>query len=219
MTKGTCSTCDRTMAKGGMTRHLASCGRSEHGPPALVISVADRYAPGDYWLHIEVPTDASLRALDVYLRDLWLECCGHLSMFEVDRRTYAVATDLLGPGPDPFDDLEDESVEVDVGVVLAPGEEARHLYDMGSTTELRVRCLEQRPGHGDGEIRLLARNAQPRIDCSVCGALATTICTECSWDGPADLCDVCAAGHPCDQELYLPMVNSPRVGVCGYVGD
>lgn len=140
-------------------------------------------------------------------------------MFEIDRGTYAVHADLLGAEPDPLDDVEDESMDVGVGVVLGPGEEARHLYDMGSTTELRMRCLAQRAGHGAGGIRLLARNAQPRIDCCTCGAPATTICTECNWDGAARLCDDCAAGHPCDDELYLPVVNSPRFGVCGYSGD
>ena len=27
-----------------------------------------------------------------------------------------------------------------------------------------------------------------------------------------------AVGHECGQEMLLPVVNSPRVGVCGYVG-
>lgn len=167
----------------------------------------------------EVPTSATLRALDGYLRYLWPQCRGHLSAFEIDRRTYAVDADLPAAGPEPFDDVEDESMDVGVSVALGAGEEARHLYDMGSTTVLRVRCLEQRTGQGDRGIRLLARNAQPRIDCSACGAPATTICSECSWDGAGSLCDDCAAGHPCDHELCLPVVNSPRSGVCGYTGD
>jgi hypothetical protein len=32
------------------------------------------------------------------------------------------------------------------------------------------------------------------------------------------LCDECAVGHECGEEMLLPVVNSPRVGVCGYVG-
>ena len=84
MTQGTCTTCQRRMAKAAMTRHVASCGRSERGPAALVMSVTDRGAPGDYWLHLELPASTPLRTLDRFLRDLWLECCGHLSMFEID---------------------------------------------------------------------------------------------------------------------------------------
>jgi hypothetical protein len=60
-------------------------------------------------------------------------------------------------------------MDVGVAVVLPPGAQGRHLYDMGSTTELRVRCAEQRFGHGGGVIALLARNEPPQIECSVCG--------------------------------------------------
>jgi hypothetical protein len=77
-------------------------GRGEQGPQALVIGIDDRYAPGDYWLHLEAPITATLRALDGYLRDLWLECCGHLSIFEIDGRTYAIDDGLPGGAPDPF---------------------------------------------------------------------------------------------------------------------
>jgi hypothetical protein len=215
MTKGTCTACQRAMAKAAMIRHVASCGRSEKGPAALVMSVADRGAPGDYWLHLEVPASAPLRTLDRFLRDLWLECCGHMSMFEIDGRTYPVEDDLLGiatPG------IEDGSADVPVEAVLRPGDEARHLYDMGSTTELQVRCVDRRAGHEHGEIRLLARNAPPEIACSSCGEPASVICTECSWDGAGDLCQACAGEHSCEDELYLPIVNSPRFGVCGYAG-
>ena len=31
-------------------------------------------------------------------------------------------------------------------------------------------------------------------------------------------CDECAGGHECGEETILPVVNSPRVGVCGYTG-
>lgn len=130
MTKGTCSGCEKSMAKAAMTRHLASCGRSEHGPPAFVISVSDRHAPSDYWLHLEVPSHAPLRELDGCLRDLWLECCGHLSMFEIDGRTYAIDADLLGGGPSAFEDFDDASMDVGIGAVLEPGGEASHVYDM-----------------------------------------------------------------------------------------
>ncbi len=218
MTKGTCSNCQKTMSKGAMTRHLGTCGHSEQGNPTWLVSVCARQAPADYWAHLEVPRDATLQALDGYLRDLWLECCGHLSQFEIDGRTYALDTGLLGGGPNPFGDFDDASMDIGIGEVLRPGREARHVYDMGSTTDLLVRCLDERAGAGGGDIRLLARNAPPRIDCVACGSPATTICVECDWDGSGCLCDRCATTHVCDDDLYLPISNSPRSGVCGYVG-
>src|SRR3954447_2426570 len=115
MTKGTCTACERTMSKTAMTRHVASCGRGERGPAALVMSVTDRGAPGDYWLHLELLASTPLRTLGRFLRDLWLECCGHLSMFEINGRTYLVEDDLLGiamPG------IEDGSADLPVEAVL-----------------------------------------------------------------------------------------------------
>lgn len=197
-----------------MSRHIAACGHSGDGPAALVLTIADRGAPSDYWLHLEVPASAPLRDLDGYLRDLWLECCGHLSLFEIGGRTYSMEPDLLNIGSR----ATGGPAGVPIADVLQPGDEARHLYDMGSTTELQVHCLEHRPGHVGGKIRLLARNASPEVACSWCAAPATTLCTECSWDGAGELCDACAGDHACDEELFLPVVNSPRFGVCGYSG-
>ena len=38
---------------------------------------------GAYWLHLEMRGSATLEDLDFYLREIWLECCGHLSAFEI----------------------------------------------------------------------------------------------------------------------------------------
>jgi hypothetical protein len=32
------------------------------------------------------------------------------------------------------------------------------------------------------------------------------------------LCQACAEDHECGEDMQLPVVNSPRVGVCGYAG-
>jgi hypothetical protein len=68
-----------------------------------------------------------------------------------------------------------------------------------------------------GEI--LARNVPPEIFCDLCGkALAVEIRTECQWEGSGGLCQSCAEEHECAEEMRLPVVNSPRTGVCSYTG-
>ncbi len=43
---------------------------------------------------------------------------------------------------------------------------------------------------------------------------------ECLYDGRRGyLCEACLADHECDEEMFMPLVNSPRTGVCGYVGN
>jgi len=58
----------------------------------------------------------------------------------------------------------------------------------------------------------------PEILCDVCGKTAKQICTDCIYDDNGLLCDKCAESHACETELLLPVVNSPRCGVCAYEG-
>jgi len=57
------------------------------------------------------------------------------------------------------------------------------------------------------------------IACVKCGKPATHVCTDCQWSGEGWMCEQCLREHPCGDELALPVVNSPRVGGCGYTGD
>ena len=74
--------------------------RIDHGRRAARsyhIAVEGRYDPR-YWMHLEMPMNLDLRALDRFLRDTWLECCGHLSAFCISGVTYqSHSVDLLGP--------------------------------------------------------------------------------------------------------------------------
>jgi hypothetical protein len=104
--------------------------------------------------------------------------------------------------------------------VAAVGTKFFHEYDFGSTTELSLKVvgLREEGGLKRGP-RLLARNAPPEILCQECGEqLATIVCTECACQDGGELCEGCAADHECDDEMYLPLVNSPRAGVCAYAG-
>ena len=72
----------------------------------------------------------------------------------------------------------------------------------------------------DGVIKLIARNEMPSIKCK-CGKDAKWVCSECFYNNPekAFLCDVCAKKHECGEDMLLPVVNSPRIGLCGYEGS
>lgn len=74
---------------------------------------------------------------------------------------------------------------------------------------------KKRKGFIKGKIRILARNNPPVFTCEKCKKIATQTCQLC-WD---DYCDNCIEDHGCDDGYDMPLVNSPRTGVCGYVGD
>jgi len=220
MSKGQCNLCGGTFSKGAMTKHLKSCKQKQHTPEkppdgaktakSLHLVVEGRYAP-EYWMHLEVPAKASLEVLDEFLRRIWLECCGHMSAFEIGGKRYSVA---------PMAEFSERSMNVNLTKVLEPGMKFKHEYDFGTTTHLTLKVVSEEQTEGKGKaIQVLARNEPPSIPCVSCGQIATQICTECAWSGEGWLCDKCAAEHECDEDMFLPVVNSPRVGMCGYTGD
>jgi hypothetical protein len=152
--------------------------------------------------------------LDNFLRGMWLECCGHMSAFTIGGHRYAAE-----PMGDSAFGIKESSMKAPIGKVLREGTKFSHEYDYGSATLLSLEVagllhVDDKPK----DIQLLARNIPPEIPCGKCGAAATQICTECSWSGGGWLCDACVSKHKCGEEMLLPVVNSPRVGVCGYTG-
>ena len=159
-------------------------------------------------MHVAVPETAPLSKLDNFLRHVWLECCGHMSAFEIDGQRYASA---------PMDG--ETTMRAPLSQVLEVGMKFYYEYDYGSTTDLALKVVALEQGLTKGAVQLLARNEAPRVICQRCGIQpATQICTECAWNGKGWLCEGCAVAHECGDEMCLPVANSPRVGVCGYTG-
>jgi hypothetical protein len=91
---GTCGLCGLSLTRRGAARHLERCA-PEHdskGPEQLLAQMRVT-APGApaYWLDLEARVDARLEALDRFLRETWLECCGHLSQFRTTSADYLSA--------------------------------------------------------------------------------------------------------------------------------
>jgi hypothetical protein len=216
---GKCRLCGQSFSKQAMTRHLSKC-LNKHVADKPWIRKPQHWlhlvieGGGPYWLHLEVRGSATLEELDGFLRDLWLECCGHLSAFRIEDKSYSIAPDDTG-----WADQEEEDMQVPVERVLRPGMHAEYEYDFGTTTKLQIKVVGERTGAALAKERvlLLARNEPPAIACGVCGAPATQVDTEQAWQGEGWLCDACAA--KADSEMLLPVVNSPRTGVCGYTGS
>ncbi|MFZ1752319.1 MAG: hypothetical protein WBO46_15235 [Caldilineaceae bacterium] len=228
-TRGLCVYCGKEYTRWGMTKHLQSCPqRAEQtgqaadagkAVPIFHLLVQDAYG-GDFWLHLEMPGQTTLQELDGYLRAIWLECCGHLSAFEFDGTRY---TQII----EGFDTWGNEaSMDVPVAQVFAPGVQGSHEYDFGSTTELALEVVAERTGVWSGKpIALMARNAPPDLKCNVCDKAAEWICIDCMYeadeaDGVDDwfFCEEHLLEHEHEDEMALPVVNSPRMGTCGYDG-
>lgn len=213
--RGACGYCGRTMTKAGIAKHLQSCEKrndaisganagSRKDDTIYHLQIQDNWS-GDYWLHVEISGNAMLEDLDQYLRAIWLECCGHLSEFSVGRMGNSI------------------NMNRRIDNVFARYPELIHVYDFGTTSETRIKVVATRRGNltTDHPITLMARNDPPETHCIECNNPAAWLCLECLYEheGEGMLCDKHAENHPHDEYGEpMPVVNSPRMGMCGYTG-
>jgi hypothetical protein len=215
--RGICSFCNHETTKGSMSKHLKSCqhrldqvaeaNSSKRKPEMLYhLRVQDAYNP-EFWLDLEIKGSAALKDIDLYLRGIWLECCGHLSEF------------FPGKGGFMADNLA-KSRKVDI--VFQSISEITHIYDMGTSSETLLKMIDQREGTPltRRAVVLMARNQMPAAVCQECGDPATHLCLECMYEEEIPtLCPAHAQSHP--HQNYgepIKLVNSPRLGMCGYDG-
>ena len=240
--EGKCLFCGKTFAKVGINRHIATHlkEKEDFGKSGksffLKVETVKKYGNLPYFLSLWIDGEAKMKDLDTFLRNIWLECCGHLSAFrnpkteKIYRRNYFEAMELLENGKVKGYEkmMEDEDGEVPMSRkandALYKGLTLEYEYDFGSSTQLTVTVIDEYSLKADKKIVLLSRNEPLQTICAVCGkATATQICTICIYEEEAVFCDTCAEKHTEKCEDFadyasMPIVNSPRMGVCGYTG-
>ena len=224
-TRGNCIYCGKEMTRGGLARHFVSCAKRQEtiatadkqpgrNQTLYHLQVQDAWS-GAYWLHLEMRGSAILEDLDFYLREIWLECCGHLSAFEIGPVHYTQIID------DGMSYGIEKPMKVQVQKLFAPGMQIPYEYDFGTTSELVIKVVGERQGKPTTKnpIVLMARNKFQPPSCAECGQPATQVCVECVWEdeSSAMFCQAHADEHEHD-DMLLPIVNSPRTGMCGYTG-
>lgn len=119
----------------------------------------------DYWLIIQIKENATLDDLDRFIRDIWVECCGHLSVFEIDGVSYEREPDDDFGWGEPA-----KSTNHTLKQVLTTGMIFNYEYDFGSTTEIMVKVLDHYSAQKQNEkVVILSRNNPPEFAYSICG--------------------------------------------------
>jgi hypothetical protein len=203
---GVCQACGARKGKAAMFAHVQDCmprqvgaGSSRAPEPLLLLRAEARGRPM-FWLDVAVKREGKLKDVDRFLRHIWLECCGHMSEFSTGTHRKV-------------------SMNAKVSDALGAGDRLDYVYDFGSSTELLVRLLGGVNASSKGAVRLAARNEPPMWPCDACGKAATAVCAQCLYEGKGFCCAAHAPDHDCGENMLLPVVNSPRMGVCGYTGE
>lgn len=158
--KGICYFCGKSISKGGVKRHLATHEyKDEDKQECMMLKIEAPYE-NDYWLYADITITSTLKTLDTFLRDIWLECCGHMSAFY-------------------WSGYEEMSFSTKISSIPS-GKVLSYEYDFGSTTNLKITFMgtyfrkKQRTA-----VQLLARNEAPEYKCASCGKIAQQICIDC----------------------------------------
>ena len=214
--KGKCAYCGQEIAKNSVAKHLTACAQRQYAitkaegkqneAESLYHLRAQAAGSNQFWLDLEMRGSATLKDLDGYLRAIWLECCGHLSRFS------------LGGWQG-----KEISKKRRADEIFEPGVELTHIYDFGTSSVTLIKCVSARGGKSTTShpIVLMARNLMPECECIECKQPAAWLCVECLTEENVwgTLCDEHAETHPHDNYGEpVRLVNSPRLGLCGYAG-
>lgn len=214
--EGQCPYCKETIAQKEMSKHLAvHLKKISVEKPSRDKSFHIRVESGPYFLNMLIDSHAPLSFLDEHLRAIWLECCGHMSTLMDKSKKYEFDDD---------DDTFGENMAQGVGQLFKKGQKLKYEYDMGSTTTLDIKVLDEYNVSAREGTELLSRNEPLKILCHVCNEKpAFKMCSIHEWNEASLFCKSCATKHKKECSDFadyaaMPIVNSPRMGVCGYEG-
>ena len=216
--EGKCVFCDQMFTGSGMGRHLSGhIKEMENDSSTSGKAYHVKVSASEMFLHLLVGGACVFGELDHFLRAIWLECCGHMSSFQVKGKRYDF----------DWDDVEKdigESMSGRVSKVFRKGVKLNYEYDFGSTTPLDIQVVNEYKIRLTDNILLLSRNEPLPILCHVCNKKpAVSICSVCIFDDPSLFCKSCEKVHKKSCEDFadyakMPVVNSPRMGTCAYEG-
>ncbi len=209
--KGGCLLCDFTGSCEEMGTYLKEAfDKAPAGEEYQEDYLLRLTCPGepDFWIYAAVKKDASLRHLDQFIRDVWVECCGHLSLFKADGDIYS----------SNCRQMSGRSMNAKIRDVLEKTDRIEYVYDMGTPTELLAEVvgeIELPPRRT--KMALLAENFMPKYKCIRCGRRADFVFRPGMEPvAKAVYCEKCVMEDEELADCMLPLINSPRTGVCGY---
>ncbi|MDZ4759109.1 MAG: hypothetical protein SGJ10_13365 [Bacteroidota bacterium] len=207
ISEGKCLFCEAVFPQKEIGKHLAK-HLAEMQKADVKKSVASychiQIEIGEMFLQILAKSDTEMEEIGVFLRNIWLEFCGHMSGF--DHKDFEIEMEDL------------------VETVFENRTKLSYDYDYGTTTSVFLKGLKKYSLFFKESIILLSRNEPLNLMCATCNKEpAVFLCSTCYWKQYAFYCKKCSTKHKkvCDDFAdysKMPVVNSPRMGQCGYEG-
>lgn len=225
--KGTCKICNKKIMDGNYAEHLHECVDTErdnvNDNNFYLLHIQDADIEG-YWMFVGCVCSTTLEELDVFLREKWVDCCGHMSEYTKSKSGKIIGMkttmDQVYQQTYPIVDSKKstKSAKSTKSNVMMEIEPIRYDYDFGSPTTLFITILQKyEKCIFDDKIFLLMENDPILFKCKKCRKRSTQICDSCI----IKLCVNCSKKHECpesDEAIIYDLYNSPRIGVCGYFG-
>ena len=207
--KAKCYYCNKELTERTIKRHMKNCSEMKKSIDEkriddkeqrnqFIIAIKSKYARNEYCIYLSIDGTLGLVHIDQFIRDIWVECCGHLSGFKIRGKYY-----------------QDNQMNTQLNDILNIDEKFEYEYDFGSTTclVLDVVNIIEVPS-SFSQIEIISRNHEIKHVCKICGAEAKYFNYEKDeWE-----CENCIDGDN-DIIMEFDYCNSPRDGVCGYEGD
>ena len=206
--KGKCYYCNKELTEKTIKRHVKNCSEMKKKIEELsagdkkqrnqfIIAIKPKFDGNEYCIYLVIDENLSLLHIDQFLRDIWLECCGHLSAFKIKGKFY-----------------QDYSMNTRLKDILSVNNKFEYEYDFGSTTYLNLEVVDiiQVPV-SFSQIEIMARNNEVKHYCQICGAEAEYY----NYENDQWECKRCIDKNN-DIISKFDYCNSPRDGVCCYGG-
>lgn len=180
--KGKCYYCSKELTERTVKRHMKNCIEMKKAiqdefetekkkRKQFMISLKDKYDTSTYCIYVSIDASLQLYHIDKFIRDVWVECCGHLSMFKIGQKKY-------------FDNSDGNyAMNVKLKDILHTGQKFEYEYDFGSTTYLNLEVVDEiEVSRNHSQIEIIARNNEEGVPNSPRDGICGYICNEHAED-------------------------------------
>lgn len=210
-----CTCCNKKFGNRKIKDHVSECVKNtvtEESGYLMEFMAYNDITNTFHYMHALFGSKCKLSHIDKFLRDMWCECCGHMSIVHV----FDAETDIRKDGK--FRDLISKYDETN---------QFTYEYDMGDTTTIFFRILKKLNDNNSTKYKLLYRNEQQNVKCdnyTKCKTFASHIfyrdrhilyCKDCLDDIVTKLKK---QNEDFDESNIMKqaITNSPRSGVLCY---